>query len=897
MPLAPGVRLGPYEIVAAIGAGGMGEVYRAHDTKLDRDVAIKVLPDAFAADPERVARFQREAKTLASLNHPHIAAIYGLEDAAGVKALVLELVEGPTLADRIAQGPLPIDEALAIARQIGDALEAAHEQGIIHRDLKPANIKLRPDGAVKVLDFGLAKALTADSSRVSSVGLTNSPTITSPIAMSGVGVLLGTAAYMAPEQARGKPVDKRADIWAFGCVLYEMLTGLRPFEGEDVALTFAAIMKSEPDLHALPAALPPAVRSCIGRCLHKDPKQRLRDIGDVRLVLEGTFETATQPARVSPGARGEWRKTAAVSIIALVLGALTAGFAVWTASKRSEPQRPVRFVVNLPPSVQFRGGIGDPVTISADGRRVVFNARQGNVDRVYTRALDQIEAVPVRGLDGIVGSLFLSPDGEWIGFDDVTDATFKRIRASGGPAATICRTGVTGGGGFRGATWGTAGTIVFATAATPALMQVAEGGGEPKPVTTPGDGEIHVSPHFLPDGRRLLFTVRKKGAPDQIALLDRESASPRVLLQGTSARYAATGHVLFVREGAVWAAAFDVNRGAIAGDPAPVLEDVEILASGVARLGLANDGTLVYAPGSGAGTQRTLVWVDRSGREEAVAAPPRQYSWVRVSPDGTRLAMEIQDTANTDIWTYDLRRGTLDRLTFSAGPDRWPLWTPDGQRIVFASGTDLMWTPADGTGNPEKIAAGLPFPSRPYAWSRGKLSLVYDQENVSGDTFLLPLGGNRQPQPLIATDFRNHRPAISPDGRWIAYTSNETGREEIYVRPFPAVGSGRWAISSEGGISPVWAPNGRELFYNSIPINTMLRVAIDAAPSFRATTPEVLFQKSYFWGLAAGGRTYDMAPDGRFLMIKEGGTQDERPPSIVLVLNWFEELKRLVPSN
>jgi serine/threonine-protein kinase len=511
---------------------------------------------------------------------------------------------------------------------------------------------------------------------------------------------------------------------------------------------------------------------------------------------------------------------------------------------------------------------------------------------VFTRSLDELDAVPVRGLDGDVGSIFLSPDGEWIGFYDGVAQTLNRVRTTGGSAALLCKTSA-GAPGFRGASWGTAGTIVFATASAPALMQVPDSGGDAKAVTRPADGEIHLSPHHLPDGRRLLFTIRKKGEPDHIALFD--DSGYRRLIQGSSPRYASTGHILFVRDGVVWAAAFDVERGAVAGNPAPVLEDVEIFGGSVARLGLATTGTLVYLPGAGAVGQRTLVWVDRTGREEPVAAPPRPYTWVRVSPDGTRIVMEVQDPVNTDIWMFDVRRGTFERFTTAAGHDRWPLWTPDGQRIVFASGTSLMWKAANGTGEAETLATGLPFAARPYGWSMDKLSLVYDQENVSSDLFLLPLHGKREPRALVANDFRNHRPAISPDGQWIAYTSNETGREEIYVRPFAGVGAGRSQISSEGGISPVWSPDGRELLYSSPPDDGMFQVAIEATTPFKAAIPKLLFRKPYYWGLAAMGRSFDIGPDGRLLMIKEGGITSGEP-SIRVVLNWHEELKRLIPN-
>jgi serine/threonine-protein kinase len=872
----------------------MGEVYRAHDKKLGRDVAIKVLPEALSADAERVERFQREARTLAALNHPNIAAIYGLEHAGGVTGLVLELVDGPTLADRIAAGPIPVVEALKIATQLADGLEAAHEQGIIHRDLKPANIKLRSDGTVKVLDFGLAKALAADASRASTVVLTNSPTITSPIEVSGVGVLLGTAPYMSPEQARGKSVDKRSDIWAFGCVLYEMLTGSRPFDGEDVSLTLAAIVKSEPDFRALPPELPSPVRVCLGRCLEKDPKQRMRDMGDVRLAIGGAFEPLALGNSAAGPRRGA-RAMVAVALVAIAVAAASIGVAIRLGGTRNdEPPRIARFAVALPPDAFFRDGVAEPLRISADGRRVVFNVRQRNVDRVFTRALDELDTVQVRGLEGNVGSVFLSPNGEWIGFYGGVERTLNRIRATGGSPTLICRTAVSGAPGFRGATWGTAGTIVFATAGAPALMQVSESGGVPKPATIPADGETHQSPHFLPDGRRLLFTIQKRGEPDHIALLDHTGV--RRLVQGSSPRYATTGHILFVRDGIVWAAPFDLERGAVSGNPAPVLEDVEIFGGAVARLALATNGTLVYVPGPTGVGQRSLVWVDRSGREEALAAPPRPYTWVRVSPDGTRIAMEVQDPANTDIWTYDVRRGTFERFTVAAGHDRWPLWTPDGQRIVFASGTNLMWKAANGTGAAELFAAGLPFPARPYDWSRDKLGLVYDQENVSSDLFFMAPNGKPEPQPLVVNEFRNHRPAVSPDGRWIAYTSNETGREEIYVRPFPAVGSGRWRISTDGAISPVWSPDGRELLYSSPLDDAIFHVSIEAGTTFKAGIPKMLFRKPYYWGLAAGGRPFDIGPDGRLLMIKEHGVTND-PPSIRVVLNWHEELKRLVPTS
>ena len=598
MALSVGDRFGPYEVVGALGAGGMGQVYRAHDSRLGRDVALKILSDLVARDPERIARFEREARALASLSHPNIAGIHGLEDSGGVQALVLELVEGPTLADRLVHGPMPVDEALAVARQIADALEAAHDVGIIHRDLKPANIKLRPDGTVKVLDFGLAKAIAAahdgrsdGPGRIGSAGISHSPTITGPIGVTGVGVLLGTAAYMPPEQARGKPVDKRADIWAFGCVLFEMLTGKRCFDRRSVSLILAEVIKSEPDWKALPAAVSPAVRSTLKQCLQKDPKTRARDIGDVRLALDGAFSSPATHVHDRPSLiRRPWARIAVTGVVGIALGAIGAAVTMWGPRPGPVTTPPVnRFTITLPAGSRFRENLLSPITLTSNGRRLLMNVSTGGTDRVVMRAIDQVEPQLVQGLEGSVGSIFLSADGEWVAYNDAK-GSLKRMRLAGGPPATITETGIVTGG-WQGATWESGGSIVFSTSANPTLMEVPEVGGEPKPQTKVGEDEAHSLPHFLPDGRSLLFVVRRRGQNQGIAYFLPEpritSCSWMVQTRGMS-RVGTCYSPVSKRSGPFISTWKQVGR---AGDAAPVLEGASVL-GGVARASVSADGTL-----------------------------------------------------------------------------------------------------------------------------------------------------------------------------------------------------------------------------------------------------------------------------------------------------------------
>ena len=568
MALEIGSRLGHYEVTALIGEGGMGQVYQATDTKLNRQVALKILPEAFASDPDRLARFQREAQVLASLNHTNIGHIYGIEEAEGTKALVLELVEGPTLADRIAKGPIPLDEALPIAKQIAEALEAAHEAGVIHRDLKPANIKVREDGTVKVLDFGLAKAFQPDAS---DPNLSQSPTISLTAAATQMGMVIGTAAYMAPEQAKGKAVDKRVDVWAFGAVLFEMLTGRKPFTGDDVSDTLAAVLRADVDLDALPDDTPTTLRRVISACLQKDPRQRVHDVADVRLAMEGAFGNES-PRVLETGRSMVHVRYAAASA---VLTGLVVGVVFWYVfiPGDSLTRVPSQFGVNLPPSFEFPLASPHPVAISRDGRRLVFAglSRALQVNQTFVRSLDELNPVLLRGSDVLsdIGGIFLSPNDEWVGFFDLGNSVFKRVRVTGGPPVTVAEVGQ---GRDLGASWGSDGTIVFATAASPKLMRVPEFGGVPQPLTDPADNETHFQPHFLPDGHAVLFTTSRTQERDWIGVVEIDSGQTHLLLQGSGPQFVTSGHLLFARDAAVWAVGFDPERLETVGDEVPVLE-------------------------------------------------------------------------------------------------------------------------------------------------------------------------------------------------------------------------------------------------------------------------------------------------------------------------------------
>ena len=766
----------------------MGQVFRARDTKLDRDVAIKILPEAVAHDSDRLARFQREAKTLASLNHPNIAAIYGLEESGGMTALVMELVEGEDLSQRIARGAIPLDEALPIAKQIAEALEAAHEQGVIHRDLKPANIKRRPDGTVKVLDFGLAKALapTAMSPSVS-----QSPTITSPAMMTGVGMLLGTAAYMSPEQARGKPVDKRSDIWAFGCVLYEMLTGRRAFEDEDISLTLSKILRLDPDLDALPGDTPASVRQTLRLCLQKDPKQRVQGMGDVRLALEGAFQAPAQPSGQTTGVvhLRMWQRPAPAALI-LTMVALASGVLVWAVLRSDAPLSQVaRIEISLPPSDTLAPANTDhDLAISREGQHVVYRAARAGGIFLAVRPVNDLEARQLPGTDGANrAGPFFSPDGAWVGFSDESDGTLKRVSTLGGPPVRICLTGA-GSAGIDGASWGDDGTIVFARGNIGGLWRVSASGGEPQELTKLEPKENHHAwPEILPSGRAVLFTILSGGIQSaQVAVFDLETGQHRVLIpSGTYPRYVSTGHLVYVVGGTLYATRFDLRRLEVTGPAVPVLEGVLVKGTGAADFAVAQNGSLVYHLGSGASVvRRTLVWVDRTGREEPLPAPAHPYVLPRISPDGTRVAVLIRDQVS-DIWIWEFAQRTLTRLTLDAAVDFAPLWVADGRRVIFASsragGSNLYWRAADGTSEVERLTESPngQFPDTITPDGKHVLFREDTTTETGSDISAVSLQTPRTVQPIVRTMFNDRNPQVSPDGRWLAYDSNESGREEI----------------------------------------------------------------------------------------------------------------------
>ena len=760
-------------------------MYRARDAKLDRDVALKVLPDAFASDPERLARFEREAKVLASLNHPNIGAIYGLEKSGNTRELVLELIEGPTLADRIKQGPIPLDEALPIAKQIAEALEAAHEKGIIHRDLKPANIKVRDDGTVKVLDFGLAKALNplpeGDASQ--------SPTLTA--AATQMGVILGTAAYMSPEQARGKTADKRADVWAFGAVLFEMLSGRKAFFGDDLTDTIAAVVRGEPAWDKLPNDVPARLTQVMRACLQKDRAQRVRDVGDVALAMDGRFETTVNVPSAEPSLPQPERWRQAVPWAAgIALGGLIAGFVAWTLF-RPPPPLVSRFTVVAP---EAPGELAD--VLSPDGRVIAFASNiAGGGEHVYLRRLDALETTPLRGAEGTTPFGF-SPDGEWLLVSDVSE--LKKVPLAGGPAITIADDT------FRVADWGPGDIIV--SGSEEGLWTVPASGGERQPLVAPAEGEngSYYAPRFLPNGQAVLFYIWN-GSPDesQVAVYDVDAGEQRVLLSGTSPQFATSGHLVFFREGSLWAAPFDPDRLEVRGEPRPVVEQVGVNILGWARYSVAHDGTLAYRhSGDGGRMQQTLVWVDRQGNEEALGADPRPYDAVQLSPDGRRVVAEVDDPDNTDVWIYDVDRDTPIRFTLHPASDNNPIWTPDGERVVFSSNRDgflsLCWKAADGTEDAELLRAstGAQWAT---SFSPDGRSLVFvegQRSNRSLDIGVLSIDGERTVEWLLESDFNEDNGVVSPDGRWLAYQSDETGQPEVHVRPFPNVDGGRWQVST-----------------------------------------------------------------------------------------------------
>jgi serine/threonine-protein kinase len=906
VPLTPGTRLGPYDITGAIGAGGMGEVYRARDTKLNRDVAIKVLPDAFALDPERLPRFTREAQVLASLNHSNIAAIYGIEGTA----LVMELVEGEDLSAHIARGAMPLAESLPIARQIADALEAAHEQGIVHRDLKPANVKVRADGMVKVLDFGLAKAM--DPAGASGTNVANSPTLTARATQ--MGTILGTAAYMAPEQARGKIVDRRADIWAFGVVLYEMLTGRRAFEGDEVSDVLAAVLRQDIDWTRLPATTPLRLRALLERCLDRDPKTRLRDIGEARVELakiaSGAPDTTTAvaagtPAAALPRARSN---RLAWGIAALAVAGLATVIVLrppWTSTPAPVP---VRFTYEPPAASALSVNTTDRnFAISPDGSRVAYVTNAGGL---FVRALDSLDTTPLRGITN-ARQPFFSPNGQWIGFFD--QVGIKKVSITGGPAIPICSNGSLP----RGASWGADDTIIFATTDyTSGLLAVPAAGGDATILTHADNkrGEVdHVQPFVLSEGSLVLFTIVPTSTQVeamQVAVLDRRTGRTTTLIHGGSdASYVESpsggpGFLVYASAGTLRAVRFDPKTLSVSGEPLPVVDGLEMVSTGAAEYGVSRSGTLVYLPGTlnGQAASRTLAWIDRkTGRETPIAkAPPRAYFALRLSPDDTRVALDIRDQDN-DIYVWQLANQTLMRLTFQSGVDGLPVWTPDGRKVVYYSisgGNNLFWQLADGSGAAERLT-NSPNSQAPLGFSPdGTRLLLRERGGTTGDDIKMLTMDTRQTTPLIQTSFNENNGQVSPDGKWVAYESNDGVVSQIYVCPFPDVSKGRWQVSSAGGSRPIWSKKGTELFYETD--TAIMAVPVQTSGGFTFGGAAKLFDLRPVPGLLSG-RHYDATADGqRFIVIKDPPPNPSNPSAasaLTVVLHWSAELERKVNAK
>ena len=887
MSLSSGIRVGVYEIVELIGAGGMGEVYRARDTNLARDVAIKTLPDISTGDSERLARLRREAQVLASLNHPNIAAIYGLEQSNGITALVLELVEGPTLAERIAHGPIGADDALSIARQICDSLEAAHEHGIVHRDLKPANIKLRPDGTVKVLDFGLAKAI--DPSTAASGSVSISPTLSSP-AMSRVGIILGTAAYMSPEQAKGRNVDKRSDIWAFGCVLFEMLTRRRAFEGDDITEVLASVIKSEPDWKLLPADTPLAVRTTLKRCLQKDVRQRLRDIGDVRLALDGAFDS---PQMIEAAQRSlpTSRVGRVLPWIAAVALSVLSGFLVW--SMRSEQAIQVsRFEVPLP-NGPVQGG-GPSFAFSPDGQSLVYPAIETpGRGRLMRRHMTSLQAEPIPGSEGAETAPFFSPDGAWIGFVTGRGRVIRKMPASGGTAVTVAEPNVP----VFTPVWEPSDKILYGTPT--GIWRVASAGGAPEQVAR--TERAAGGPQALPDGRGIVYHINPLAGDEGSIEVMLSSGERRPLVAGMNPFYIPTGHLLFARvDGSLWAAPFDLDRMATTRDPVPLphgaLRRGRVTPS---ELAFAANGSLAYLPPLQT-TGGSLVWVDRNGLSKPAVADAALYENPRVSPDGKRLAVAI----DRDIWIIDLERATRTRLSYSERDvvAMYPTWTPDGRQVTFTRTNRDPGMPNSAlvsrrvdTSDPIEELVALQGMLTTGSWSADGGKLVFAQRQGSSgsdntwDLWILERGAEPRQRPFLATGFNEGSPSFSPNGRWIAYVSNESGRSEIYAIAYPGPGDRR-IVSSGGGMEPTWSADGRTLFYRNG--GAMMAVPIKDPVTLSLGAPTMLFENTSF---RAGGillPNYDVTNGPTFLMLQQPNAP---PAALVIVLNWFEELKRLVP--
>ena len=901
-----GKTIAHYEVGEKIGAGGMGVVYQATDTKLNRQVALKVLPEEFAKDSARMARFRREAQLLASLNHPNIAAIYGLEQEGDTQAIAMELVDGLTLAERIKQGAIPLDESLNIAKQIAEALESAHEQGVIHRDLKPANVKVKDDRQVKVLDFGLAKALEDPQSNPD---MSNSPTLS--VAATRAGIIIGTAAYMSPEQARGQATDKRADIWSFGVVLFEMLTGRQVFEGETISDILAAVLRAETDFDALPKSMPRSIRNLLVRCLTKDRKQRLRDIGEARIVIDRYLaDPSSSAAELSDGGDGamspmkRWLPWGVAALAGLT--AVTAFAFMWRGDSPS-PTPVGTFEFKLPDDIVLNLIDEPALAISPDGNRIAFMARrEGGESQLFIRQRDRLNVQPVPGTENGT-SPFFSPDGEQLAF--FSDGHLRKVHLNNQTVTTLAP-----GPQPRGGVWLPDDTIVFSGSYLAGLSRISANGGSIEEIAVPDNEKGERSyrwPAILPGGHVILFTIGTIDSPNNydnspIAAIDLNTGEQKIILDGGyGVRYAPSGHLVFGREGKLFAVPFDVDSLETRGAPIPLFEKVgHDPSSGTIYASLADDGTLVYLPAGGRALNSELVLVDRSGRETTLPVPPQPYHYPRFSPDGTRLAVTIGlGTGLDDIWVYHLQRETMTRLTFDTG-SLLPIWSPDGTRLAYSTGAvdgneGIRIVAADGSGALKSIMGRDRLPHAPSSWTARDSTIALTLIGLDPDIFVVSTEGDSEPEPFAAEPVVvESNPSFSPEGNWIAYASNESGREEIYVRPYPGPG-GKFQISTEGGQDPVWSANGKSIYFletTSSAGTSVHIVPVSAEGSFQAGKPRRIhtgeYERSQNWY-----SNWDVAPDGKhFVFVKLVGDQ-QKPRTVRVTLNWLEELRRIAPAN
>jgi eukaryotic-like serine/threonine-protein kinase len=888
MAILPGQRLGPFEILARAGEGGMGEVYRARDSRLDRIVAIKVLPAHLADRSELRERFDREARTIAGLNHPHICTLYDTGHQDGTDFLVMEYLEGETLADRLSRGPLPIEQVLQFAIEMADALDKAHRKGVTHRDLKPGNIMLTKSGA-KLMDFGLAK-LRQDDRPATSI----SQLPTQQDAITAEGAIVGTLRYMAPEQLEGKEVDARTDIFAFGAVVYEMATGKRAFEGKSQASIIGSIMSSEPaPMSSLQPMTPPALDRVVKKCLAKDPENRwqsAKDLADELNWIAGASEAATVPVQAPQHTKKHWQSPAFLGLAAMSV-AVAAAVAVWYL-KPAAPLPVTRTVIALPLDEQLAGTTQPAVALSHDGKQLAYVAtRNGGPPQLFLRALDGLDSRPIPGTDG-AASPFFSPDDQWLGF--FQSGPLKKISVNGGASVNLANIGNP-----RGASWNTPGTIIFAPESNISIQQISDQGGAIQPLFQLASGEVSQRyPDVLPGGKSVLFATLGIGNQNPgVAVQQIGTGKRKNLVQNAvSPRYAPSGHLLYVQGTTLMAVPFDPDRLEIRGAAVPAAEGISLTTNtGGAQYSFSSTGTLLYVSGGVAAAQRRLVWVNRNGTEQVLAAAPGDYDNPRISPDGHRVALEF----GSQIWIYDLSRDTLSKFTFEGSTNADPAWTPDGKRISFRSNkdgyTDIYWQLADGSGGLERLTSNQ-FVKIPKSWSPDGRLLAYHENNpvTKKDIWVLQLTDNKA-QPFLRTPFNEGAPVFSPDGRWLAYMSDESGRMEIYVQPYPGPG-GKWQISTDGGSEPAWNHNARELFYRNA--NKMMAVDVTTQPSFSAGKPKVLFEGVYL-SVAPGltNTAYDVSADGqRFLMVKETG-RAVSSTQINVVQNWFEELKRRAPAE